>query len=168
MTLEEFNELPEGVVKDELERCCGSNRWCSAITARRPYASIEALQEMSDKVWAGLSKQDWQEAFKHHPRIGDVESLRAKFSSTAVWAKDEQKGALGASNAAIEGLAKGNIDYEKRYGHIFLICATGKSADEMLAALLARMGNDGETELKIAAAEQAKITRLRLEKLLAS
>ena len=137
------------------------------MLAARPFASAEALHAASDRVDASLERADWLEAFTHHPKIGDISSLRAKFANTKGWASGEQSGTASASEETLVGLADGNRDYEDRYGYIFIVCATGKSADEMLGLLRARLGNDPAQELRIAAAEQAKITRIRLEKLLA-
>ena len=108
---------------------------------------------------------DWLEAFAAHPRIGDLDALRKKFASTANWCAGEQAGVAAADEAVLTALADGNRAYEARFGYIFIVCATGKSAAEMLAILTARLANDPEVELKVATAEQAKITRLRLEKL---
>jgi 2-oxo-4-hydroxy-4-carboxy-5-ureidoimidazoline decarboxylase len=105
------------------------------------------------------------EAFSAHPKIGDINSLRAKYSATRDWSKGEQSGVDSAQEAVLEGLARGNADYEKRFGHIFIVCATGKTAAEMLDILQGRIGNDSAEELKIAAHEQSKITKIRLEKL---
>jgi len=122
----------------------------------------------AEAVWNALSPEDWREAFTHHPRIGDKEALRQRFASTRGWAEAEQAGALAASEDVLDALAAGNRDYEERFGYIFIVCATGKSADEMLALLRARLAHDLEDEIRFAAAEQARITRLRLEKLLAT
>ena len=129
------------------------------MSAGRPYLGEQALSEAVEKAMAALNETDWREAFAAHPRIG------ATHGATA-WARDEQKGTAGASSATRDALAHGNQEYEKKFGWIFLICATGKSADEMLAALNARMQNDPASEFKVAVEEQQKITRLRLEKLL--
>ena len=115
--------------------------------------------------WNSLDRGDWLEAFAAHPRIGDVESLRKKFTATADLCGAEQAGVKDAEKATIQALAEGNRQYEERFGHIFIVCATGKTAPEMLALLRSRLENDPDAELRIAAAEQAKITRLRLEKL---
>jgi 2-oxo-4-hydroxy-4-carboxy-5-ureidoimidazoline decarboxylase len=138
------------------------------MMARRPFADAAALRAAADEVWSALSHGDWLEAFSHHPRIGDVEGLRARFASTRTWAEGEQAGARAASDEVLRALAEGNRAYEARFGHIFIVCATGKSAEEMLALLRARLPNDPVAEARVAAGEQAKITRLRLEKLLAS
>jgi 2-oxo-4-hydroxy-4-carboxy-5-ureidoimidazoline decarboxylase len=148
-----------------LLRCCGSVRWADAMTARRPFASVNDVCRSADEIWAGLDRADWLEAFVAHPRIGDLDSLRKKFATTADWARGEQAGVTGADEQLIRELAEGNREYEARFGHIFVVCATGKTAAEMVVILRSRLGNDAETELKVAAAEQAKITRLRLERL---
>ncbi len=109
---------------------------------------------------------DWLEAFAAHPRIGDVDALRAKFAATAAWASGEQAGVAGASESTLRALAEGNRDYEAKFGHIFIVCATGKTADEMLGLLRERLANEPDAELAVAAAEQAKITAIRLRKLL--
>ena len=136
------------------------------MTAHRPFADAAALFALADACWAGLSRDDWLEAFAHHPRIGDVEGLRTRFANTRAWAAGEQAGTASASEAVLQALTEGNRAYEARFGYIFIVCATGKSAEEMLGLLHARLPNDPAAELPIAAEEQRKITRLRLEKLL--
>jgi 2-oxo-4-hydroxy-4-carboxy-5-ureidoimidazoline decarboxylase len=136
--------------------------------AQRPFADADALFSAAETVWSSLSPDDWREAFRHHPRIGDKEALRERFQATRDWAASEQAGALGASESVLDALAAGNRDYEERFGYIFIVCATGKSADEMLALLRSRLAHAAEDEIRVAAAEQARITRLRLEKLLAT
>ena len=144
-------------------KCCGSSRWAREMAGRRPFRTFEELSGAADEVWFSLSREDWLEAFSHHPRIGEKQ-LREKFAATAGWAEQEQKGTAGASENILKALAQGNAEYEKRFGHVFLICATGKGADEMLFALDQRMNNGPERELKIAAGEQAKITQIRMKK----
>jgi 2-oxo-4-hydroxy-4-carboxy-5-ureidoimidazoline decarboxylase len=151
---------------EELERCCGARAWVAAMLAAQPCADRAALEAAAEKAFAALKAEDWLEAFRHHPKIGDKAALRAKFASTREWASGEQAGAAAADEATLDALAKGNADYEARFGHIFIVCATGKSAAEMLALLKARIGNDPKEELCIAAGEQVKITKLRLAKLL--
>jgi len=149
-----------------LTRCCGSSRWVDGMLARRPFGSSDALLRAADEVWAGARRDDVLEALTHHPRIGaNMDELRKKFASTATWSAGEQAGASAASEATLEALRDGNVRYEARFGHIFVVCATGKTAAEMLALLEARMPNDPHAEIAVAAAEQGKITRLRLEKL---
>jgi 2-oxo-4-hydroxy-4-carboxy-5-ureidoimidazoline decarboxylase len=166
--LSRLNSQPLDDAREALRRCCGASRWVDAMAGRRPFADAAALFAAAEEVWAGLGPSDWSEAFAHHPRIGDKEALRQRFATTRQWAAGEQAGVSAASEDVLEALAQGNRDYEARFGHIFIVCATGKGAEEMLGLLRARLGNDRETEQRIAAAEQAKITRIRLEKLLAS
>jgi len=153
---------PEAV----LLRCCGCARWASEVAAQRPFADDEALFRVADEVWSRATPADVLQALTHHPRIGsNLDELRKKYASTASWAAGEQSGAQSADEATLIALRDGNVQYEARYGHIFVVCATGRSAQEMLAILEARMNNTPEDELQIAAAEQGKITRIRLEKL---
>jgi 2-oxo-4-hydroxy-4-carboxy-5-ureidoimidazoline decarboxylase len=149
-----------------LFRCCGCAGWAAALTAARPFASNEVLYEVAAKAWAKASRADILEAFSHHPRIGDRESLGTRFPGTDEWSSAEQGAVAGAAESVLDELARANDDYEARFGHIFIVCASGRTAPEMLGLLRARLGNDPETELNIAAAEQMKITRLRLEKLM--
>ncbi|BCM93904.1 uric acid degradation bifunctional protein [Abditibacteriota bacterium] len=164
--LEKLNSASEGAAWDELLRCCGASKWVLNVMSGRPFTDIKALFARSDEAFQTLTRTDWLEAFAHHPKIGDIESLRSKFATTRTWAGNEQAGTSAASEATLEALAQGNTDYEDKFGFIFIICATGKSADEMLAALRARVGNDEETELLNAAEQQKQITNLRLRKLL--
>lgn len=149
-----------------LETCCGSRHWVSGMLEQRPFKDVQHVLDVADQVWALLSADDWKEAFSHHPEIGDVNSLKEKFASTRTWAAREQAGVNEASEETLRNLLEGNAQYEKTFGYIFIVCATGKSAEQMLAILLTRLSNTPESELLIAAAEQCKITRLRLEKLL--
>jgi OHCU decarboxylase len=151
----------------ELLKCCGSKRWAECVTDRRPFEWFENVCAAADAVWWDLGREDWLEAFAHHPRIGQRDLSAARFAPTREWAGKEQAGMAGASDEVRLAFARGSEEYERTFGHVFLICATGKSGEEMLRQLRERLGNDAETELRMAAAEQAKITRLRLEKLLA-
>lgn len=166
MTLDHLNTLPDEEATAAFLRCCGATRWVRQMTDRRPFADADALFAAADEIGAGLSRDDWLEAFAHHPRIGDLESLRTRFADTAFWAAGEQAGTATASEAVLRALAEGNRAYEERFGYIFIVCATGKSAGEMLNLLRARLPNDPAAELSVAAEEQRKITCLRLEKLL--
>ncbi|MNT52311.1 OHCU decarboxylase [compost metagenome] len=121
---------------------------------------------MAEHIWRGLGPEDWKEAFEHHPRIGDLDSLKAKYANTRDWAAGEQSGAASAPEEVLQALAEGNQTYEAKFGHLFIVCATGKTAKEMLDLLQARLPNAPQVELGIAADEQRKITRLRLEKLI--
>lgn len=152
-----------------LMRCCGSSRWADAMLARFPFYADTALHEAADEVWANMGEEDVREAMSHHPRIGaDLAVLRAKFAATETWSKNEQAGIGSADEATLIALRDGNARYDERFGHVFLVCATGKSAAEMLALLEARIDNAAEDELRIAKEEQRKITHIRLEKLGAS
>jgi 2-oxo-4-hydroxy-4-carboxy-5-ureidoimidazoline decarboxylase len=164
--LSRLNAASDEEARDALRRCCGASRWVAAMAERRPFRDAESLYAAADEVWKGLGPADWREAFAHHPRIGDRGALRSRSASTRQWAKGEQAGVDAASEDVLEALARGNRDYEARFGHIFVVCATGKSAPEMLSLLRERLRNEPEREARIAAGEQAKITRLRLEKLL--
>jgi 2-oxo-4-hydroxy-4-carboxy-5-ureidoimidazoline decarboxylase len=164
MDLQTLNLLPELEACAVLLRCCGSRRWVETMVARRPFADAQALLHAAAAAEASLDRADWLEAFAAHPRIGDLEGLKKKFASTAAWASGEQAGVAGAAEPVLRELAEGNRLYESRFGHIFIVCATGKSAEEMLDLLRQRLANDPEQELRIGAAEQAKITRLRLER----
>jgi 2-oxo-4-hydroxy-4-carboxy-5-ureidoimidazoline decarboxylase len=159
VTLSELNAMAPTDAADAFWRCCGSVRWAGSMAALRPFRNEAELYQAADSVWSELSSPDWLEAFSHHPRIGD----RTKDA----WANQEQAGAKDASQRIKDELAKWNVEYEKRFGFVFLICATGKQAGEMLAQMERRMNNEPGVELRVAAGEQAKITRLRLEKLLA-
>lgn len=164
--VERLNRATPEEARAELRRCCGSTRWADAMVAARPFGSRDALLAEAERQWANTGPEDWREAMTHHPRIGDVSKLREKFAATAHWSTQEQRGVAEATDEVIAGLARGNREYEEKFGFIFLVCATGKSAAEMLALLRARLPNPPEVELRVAAAEQAKITRIRLEKLL--
>ena len=131
-----------------------------------PVEDLVELLEDAEEEWYKCSPEDWKEAFSHHPKIGDIDSLKKKFASTANWAMGEQSGASKAGEETIKAFAKGNKEYEDKFGYIFIVCATGKSAEEMLDILQSRLTNDPKVEIEIAADEQNKITRLRLEKLL--
>lgn len=165
--VESLNAKSSGEAAQDFERCCGSHVWVEKMLARRPFLSVDDLFCAADDIWFKLAHEDWLEAFAHHPRIGgDVEALRAKFASTASWAENEQKGVTQATEDVLHQLSKLNDDYFEKFGYIFIVCATGKSAQEMLEILKGRMPNAKDEELKVAAAEQAKITKIRLEKLI--
>lgn len=164
MTIEELNRLADAEAAGLFLRCCGSHAWSDAMTAARPFASRDAVHVRAAIVWNTLPVSDWMEAYTAHPRIGDVDSLRKKYADTKAWASGEQSGVQAADEAVIQGLARGNAEYEKKFGFIFIVCATGKSAEEMHALLDARLTNTREQEIHHAAAEQLKITRLRIDK----
>ena len=165
--LDRLNAMSGSDAAAALFRCCGVSRWAEEMAARRPFADGAALLAASEALWPSLTEAEWREAFTHHPKIGDMAGLRARFTDTRLWAAGEQSGSEAASEATLQALAAGNADYAARFGHIFIVCATGKSAGEMLALLRARLPNPPEVELHIAAEEQKKITCLRLAKLMA-
>jgi 2-oxo-4-hydroxy-4-carboxy-5-ureidoimidazoline decarboxylase len=149
---------PQAQAMELLRDCCGSSRWVAAMEARRPFGSREAVLAAADDVWKSLDPADWREAFTHHPRIGE--------QTTSSWAAREQAGASAATGDVRQALADVNRSYEQRFGYIYIVCATGKTAEEMLQIAQSRLQNDPDTELRVAAEEQRKITQLRLLKLL--
>lgn len=149
-----------------LADCCGSTRWVSTMVARRPFGSLERVLAAADEIWRSLTPDDWREAFAHHPRIGDRPAVARQSEQSAAWAAGEQAAVGDAAADTRVALAAVNRAYEQRYGYIYIVCATGKPADELLAIATERLRNDPDTELFVAAEEQRKITRLRLEKLL--
>lgn len=166
--LARLNAMSDAEAAAVLHGVCGSRRWVEGMLALRPISSREALLREAERVWMGLGREDWLEAFSHHPRIGERNLAQAKFAATAAQSSREQSGMAGASEEERAEFAAGNAEYERKFGHVFLICATGKSAGEMLAALRGRVNNAADVELRMAAAEQAKIVRLRLERWLAT
>ena len=162
--LDRLNSLPPEQAEAELLKCCASRRWASTIADSRPFANVDQLFEKAEGVWRSLGGVDWLEAFHAHPRIGEQKA--AESEEARDWSAQEQSGTRDASAETIVALAAGNHEYERRFGFIFIICASGKSSDEMLVILNSRLRNSSESELRIAAEEQRKITRLRLEKLL--
>ena len=167
MTLHELNILPKEQLIQALFNCCGSATWVNKMRPFFPADDMVELLNDAEDQWYQCSEADWLEAFTHHPKIGDVESLKKKFAATAQWASGEQGAVSRATEETLQALAKGNDNYEKKFGFIFIVCATGKSANEMLALLNNRLPNNREEEIKIAMDEQNKITQLRLQKLLA-
>ena len=163
--IERINALNIAEAREAFVRCCGSTRWAEGMVERRPFANEDVLLAVADELFDSLKLDDWLEAFGHHPQIGDVDSLRKKFAATADWSRIEQAGAAAATEAVLADLAEGNRRYLDKFGHIFIVCATGKSAAEMLAILKSRIGNEPACELSIAAEQQRAITGLRLEKL---
>ncbi|MES1209825.1 MAG: 2-oxo-4-hydroxy-4-carboxy-5-ureidoimidazoline decarboxylase [Pseudomonadota bacterium] len=152
-----LNAMTADDARAALTRCCGSRRWVDAMLARRPWPSVGALHADAESTWAGLDRDDYLQAFAGHPRIGA--------GGTDTWSRQEQAAAADAAGETQRALRAANDRYVDRFGYIFIVCATGKSAAEMLRLLEARLDNDPDRELAIAAGEQARITRLRLEKL---
>jgi OHCU decarboxylase len=163
MRLAELNALDDAAAVREFLRCCGSSRWAREMAAARPFAGLEAMETRADAIWWALEPDDWREAFAAHPKIGAANPGAA---GERDWAAQEQSGVAVAAHGTLRRLAAANRDYEARFGYIFIVCATGRTAAEMLALLEARMRHDAGEELRIAAEEQRRITRLRLGKLL--
>lgn len=163
--LAQLNAMSVAESHARLYAVCSSKRWADAMVAARPFASVDSLFAVADEQWFALSPSDWLEAFSHHPRIGQTNLSQPKFAATADQSRREQSGMAGASDELRAHFAELNEQYQDRFGHVFLICATGKSAEQMLAAIQRRVTNDAPTELANAAKEQSLITRIRLQKL---
>ena len=158
MTLAELNTVPRYRAQDELIQVCGSRAWVRGITGRRPFGNLDRLLRAASEVWWSLDETDWREAFDAHPKIGAA--------PTSAWSAEEQSGMRRAGAGVTIDLEAANQEYLAKFGYIFIVCASGKSAEEMLAILRSRLANPPESEIRIAAEEQDKIARLRLEKLL--
>jgi len=164
--LARLNSRPASEAEAELLKCCGSSRWAGGVAARRPFESVAELLEEADRVWWELAPEDWLEAFRSHPKIGGRKAAAEVGEEARRWSEREQAGARDASPATLAALAEANRVYEEKFGFIFIVCATGKTAAEMLSLLEARLTNERGAELRVAAEEQRRITRLRLHKLL--
>lgn len=167
LTLPQFNELSVADATAILMACCTSQVWAHSLAICRPFATIDALLDASNQSWAQAQTNDTNliEAFDGHPQIGNVATLKKRYLNTQDSAAHEQSGVHNANDAVLEALSQANQDYLDKFGFIFIVFATGKSAQQMLDLLLARLPNDRSTELVNAATEQNKITRLRLSKL---
>jgi 2-oxo-4-hydroxy-4-carboxy-5-ureidoimidazoline decarboxylase len=163
MNLDEFNQLPAVDAVSTLYGCCHCQSWAEAVSAGRPFTRLDDLQLRAQQVWQQASEAEILEAFGGHARIGDVELLRSRYAGRAT---QEQGQVLQASEVVIQELYRLNIEYEQKNGFIFIVCASGKSAEEMLALLKARIDNPRATELKNGAREQGEITRLRIAQLI--
>ena len=161
--------------RERLRACCGSTRWVERMLVRRPFGDQSSLLAAARDEWFGLGEDDWREAFAHHPRIGDRADLARRLADTrhiservepgVEGAGGRDKGARGEGNPGddeLSALAEANRVYEQRFGYIFIVCASGRTAAQMLALLRARLGNNPDVEIRVAAAEQAEITTLRL------
>jgi len=166
MTLEQLNQLTAREAEGEFLKCCGSHRWAQGMAAARPFVSEKELFAQTDEISSSLTNEDWLQAFRAHPKIGENKAAAGQTQQEANWSAQEQAGIQAAATDTIARLAGGNRDYEAKFGFIFIVCASGKSSDEMLSILKRRLQNDPSEELRVAAAEQQKIMRLRLEKLL--
>jgi OHCU decarboxylase len=150
---------PDDLGGEALLACCGSEVWAQRMMASRPFGDAETLHRTADEIWFSLRREDWLEAFSKHPRIGD--------KSSSKWPLQEQQGMSAASDETARRMRELNEQYERKFGWIFIVCATGKSADEMRQLLEQRLLNDPDTELRVAGDEQSKIIHLRLDRLLA-
>jgi len=166
--LERFNRLSQAQARKALLDCCGSQEWVKCMLQRMPFPDRAYVFDTADKTWAALGPADWLEAFRHHPAIGAKRAEKTQSATAKRWSRGEQSMAQIAAPQTLAALARANQEYQARFGHVFLICATGKTSAEILESLEQRLSNDPAVELRIAAEEQRKITRLRLEKLLAS
>jgi OHCU decarboxylase len=161
MRLDELNALDPATAERELLRCCGSTRWARMMASARPFGTADEMLAAADRIWPALGPDDWLQAFRAHPRIGET----SESGRSGDWSDQEQAGVRTARDVARDRLAEGNRHYEARFGYIFIVCATGRSAEEMLAMLERRLTNHPDDELRIAAEEQRNITRLRIAKL---
>jgi 2-oxo-4-hydroxy-4-carboxy-5-ureidoimidazoline decarboxylase len=161
--LEQWNRLPVEEAVSAILPCCGSKAWARGMAARRPLPDEAALLAASDETWHNLGQSDWMEAFQSHPRIGESRVLQAIPSQSEAWSAQEQQG-VKSGDALRIALEQGNREYEQRFNRIFIVCATGKSAAEILEILRRRLQNNAETELREAAEQQRQITQIRLRK----
>lgn len=167
MNIAEFDHLIDGAKREMLQQCCGSSQWVERMMKSLPAEDLIDLWESAEENWYACTEADWKEAFSHHPEIGDINSLRKKFASTAEHAEKEQSGVGGSSDKVLQELADANKQYKEKFGYIFIISASGRSGNEILDELKHRLPNDAKEEIKNAMEEQNKITKLRLEKLFA-
>jgi len=164
--LDKINSLPPDEAESRFRDCCGSRAWASEMAAARPFVNESALLDQAEKIWWNLSAEDWLEAFAAHPKIGDKKAAPKQQERSADWSKNEQAGMNETSDTVREELAEANRLYQEKFGYIFIVCATGKSAEEMLGICRERLKNDAGSEINIVVGEQKKITELRLKKLL--
>ncbi len=164
--LKRLNTLPVAEADQELRKCCGCAEWTTRMTTARPFDSVDQLLKTAEQLWWSLEPGQWLEAFHSHPKIGEQKAAAALSADAQKWSENEQSGIRDSAPETIDALARLNREYEQKFGYIFIICASGKSSEEMLSSLRARLENEPHEELRIAAAEQAKITDLRLRKLI--
>jgi len=165
--LAHWNELPQEEAAREILPCCGSEAWAAGMASKRPIQDELSLMETSDAVWQALGESDWLEAFRSHPRIGEYCTEVNSVAQSSAWSEQEQQKAASADEAMKLALKWGNREYEQKFGRIFIVCATGKTAGEILEILRRRLHNDEATELQQAAEEQRKIMHIRLKKWIA-
>lgn len=165
--LTHWNAMPEAEAQEAMLACCGARRWSHGMIAARPIASVAALSELADLIWMNMEEADWLEAFACHPRIGEQKSTQ-EHAQACTWSQQEQSQVAAAQQRTLKELARGNAEYEERFGFTYIVCATGKSADEMLAILVRRLAHTREDELHEAAEQQRQILQIRLGKWLAT
>jgi OHCU decarboxylase len=162
-TLASWNAAGANAAFDAMIACCGARRWALAMIGLRPISSVVALSQAADEVWSAMEEADWMEAFACHPRIGERRAAHVTAKSVA-WSRQEQASADTAAQRVLDQLAAGNALYEQRFGFTYIVCATGKTAEEMLTILNRRLARDRATELREAAEQQRQITQIRLGK----
>lgn len=158
-----WNDAGESGALDAMLACCGARRWAEAMIALRPIADAAELSAAADSEWGRMLPADWMQAFACHPRIGERKAAHASAKSAA-WSREEQASTATVAAEVMAELALGNAAYEERYGFTYIVCATGKSLEEMLAILKRRLESDRETELREAAEQQRQILQIRLRK----
>lgn len=166
--LEQLNNAPKEIAEARFMDCCGSRAWAQKMAEARPFADVAALVKQAEQIWQSLETQDWLEAFAAHPKIGARKAIPQQSAQSAQWSHSEQSDANMATDEVRTELEETNRLYEEKFGFIFIVCATGKSAGEMLEICQQRYSNAAEAEIHIAAEEQRKITKIRLKKLLES
>lgn len=164
--IEKLNRLPMDEARKVLLDCCGSTRWAEKAAANKPYWDVGQCLIIGERIWKELERSDWLEAFRAHPKIGERKAEADVSDKARAWSEGEQLRASDAASETLDALATANREYEEKFGFIFIVCASGKTAEQMLALLRERMGNDPETELRVARDEQWLITQLRVKKFL--
>ena len=165
--LARWNKLPREEAARAILPCCGSRAWAASMASKRPILDEGSLIATSDAIWRSLGEADWLEAFQSHPRIGESRAEKDSAKQSSAWSAQEQQKAATADDSVKMALKQGNLEYEQKFGRIFIVCATGKSASEILEILRRRLHNDDATELRHAAEEQRQIMHLRLKKWIA-
>jgi OHCU decarboxylase len=166
MELQRLNEMARSEAVEELLKCCGSLNWATRLTDERPFHNTDSILRTSDRIWWSLDAKDWLEAFSHHPKIGERRAAQDVSEEAQRWSEEEQSSTRLAAEETMLELINANHEYERKFGFIFIVCASGKSTEEMLGLLKVRLKNGVDQELRIAAEEQRRITNLRLKKLL--
>jgi 2-oxo-4-hydroxy-4-carboxy-5-ureidoimidazoline decarboxylase len=165
--LARWNKFPREEAERAILPCCGSKTWAASMALKRPIRDETALLTTSDAIWQSLGESDWFDAFRSHPRIGESRAEHNSAPQSSAWSAQEQQKAATAEDSVKMALKQGNLEYERKFGRIFIVCATGKSASEILEILRRRLHNDDATELRQAAEEQRQIMHLRLKKWIA-